>query len=253
MNARALLGTAVAVVLLVGCARTTNGSPAETFPTTVQALADRIESGAKSLKTAHLAFRVGLAGESITAHGDEELSDGKPTGLALVERIPAFGTLRLIQSDDKSYVRLPRSQRTSDKPWVLVRPGSSNPVVSQLAQTLQTSNQLTAVDSIGALVGAAKNLRFVGTETIGSARVGHYTLTIDVSRLPDDFPQKQTLQQVGLSSLPLEAWFDTSGHTRKVVERIAVVGQHVSVLVRLGNFDAPVHISAPPPGQVDTS
>lgn len=253
MNARAWIGAAATALLLVGCARTVDGSPASTFPTTVDSLAAKIQSGAKALQSAHITMHITLGPQTVAARGDEQLSGGKATALALDERIPQFGTIRVVRVDEKTYVRLPASHRTSDKPWALVRSGSSNPVVSALAGSLASTNQLTQLDAVGAFVRAAKHLRFVGTDTIDGATVGHYTLTIDVDKLPADFPQKQTLQSIGLSDLPLDLWVDTNGNARKVTEDLAVLGQRISVRVLLSNLDAPVHITAPPASQVDTS
>lgn len=219
----------------------------------MQALGDRIHGTLTSLHSAHLSIRVHFQSSTLTATGDEQVANRHVTAMALTETIPAFGTIRLVQVGEKTYVQLPKSRRTSSKPWVLVRPGSSNPVVRALAQTLQSSGQLTQLDAAGIFVTAAKNLHFAGIDTIDGVTAGHYTLTIDVNRLPDSFPQKQTLQGVGLSSLPLDLWVDSDGHTRKVTENLKFAGQTISVAVELNNFNKPVHITAPPASQVDTS
>lgn len=252
MKIRVATTLIAAAVATAGCAQGVDGTPPPSFPTTTKALGDRLQSAANSLHSAHLTMRV-EAGATINANGDEQLSNGKASALDLTEQLPSFGTIEIVMVNQKTYARLPESQRTSGKPWVLVRPGSSNPVVSAMGQTLQASDQFTQVGALGTFVNSTKNLRFAGIDTIDGATVGHYHLTIDVDNLPDDFPEKQTLETVGLHSLPIDAWVDTSGRSRKVTENLSVAGQKISVVVTLGNFDAPVHITAPPANEVDTS
>lgn len=253
MSRRTAVAVAAAALILGGCASTVDGTPPPSFPTTVQSLAELIQSGTKSLHSAHLSMRITVGGQSIVAAGAEQADNGKATALNLLEHIPSFGTIQVVTVSGKTYVRLPKSHNTSDKPWVLVRPGSSNPVVSAIGQTLQNSGQLTQLDAMSAFVNSAKQLQFEGVGSIDDATVGHYHLTIDVDRLPDSFPQKQTLQAAGISQLPIDDWIDPDGHSRKLTESLAVAGQKVSVVVALSDFDTAVNITAPPASQVDTS
>jgi hypothetical protein len=246
-----LVLAAVVTVALAGCARTVDGSPASVFPTDITSLANKIHDGMQSLHTAHLTMRMVVAGQTVSASGDEQLSGGHETANSLSMQLSGMGTIKLLRAGGQTYVRLPAAQRTSDKPWVLVRPGSSNPFARSMASSLAGAGQLAQFGDVQTFVRATKDLRFEGTETIAAATVGHYMLTVDASRLPDDFPAKRALQAIGVGKLPIGVWVDADGRSRKITEKFPVVG--LTAVVTLGAFDQPVHISAPPASQVDTS
>lgn len=252
-RARALLAVGAAAAVLSSCAQTVDGTPAATFPTTPAALTRQVTAATTALKTAHLTMQEGLAGRSLDVVADEQLSAGTPTALDLAETIPTFGKVRIVLVDRKTYALVPPAHRTSSKPWVLVRPGSSNPFANAMAQTQSSLGQLSGFNSFSTFVKAARSLRFLGIQPIDGATTGHYALTIDVAKLPDDYRLKPLLQQIGLATVPLEFWMDTDGNVRRATEDLHVAGEHVTTLVTLSDFNAPLHITAPPADQVDTS
>lgn len=254
---RLLASLAVAATLLAGCADSVNGTPATDgpvgFPTTASALAAKLKAGILTIRSTHLTLNESIAGQTLSGAGDEVVAQGKVSALSLRLSVPQLGTLQVLRTGSDTYLKLPAAQRTSDKPWVLVTETSSNPVVRAMAGSLSTADQLAGLDSAAIFVAATRNLKYLGPTTVAGASVGHYSLTVDVTRLPADFPQKQLLITSGLTKLPVQVWIDTSGRLRKLTEQITVASQTVTSVVTLGNFDAPVHISAPPADQVDTN
>jgi hypothetical protein len=251
-----VLATAcVGTLVLTGCAETVNGTPTAAsgggaFPTTASALFTLINNAARTTKTARLSLHESLAGVQVTGTGDEELANGKATSLDLSEDIPSAGTIRLIILDSTIYVQLPPSLRSGSKPWILASPSSSNPVIAQLYTTLQQSMQSGSFTSITQYLQGASTVHLLGTPTMNGERVGHYKVTVDVTKLPADFPDRQTMIAAGVSKIPVELWVDAQGRPAEVSENVTVDGQTVQANVQLSNYNVPVHISAPPANQV---
>jgi hypothetical protein len=252
---RAAVAGLAAALVLAGCAQAVDGTPqAQAFPRTLDPLARNLAAAAQSLTSAHLRLRESIGDQSIDIVGDEQLSNRKVTALVIDESISAIGgTIRFIRVNGKTYARLPKSQRTSAKPWALVRPGSANPFVSTMAGALGSAENLTGVDMLSQIAPAIKGFRYRGIDTVDGAATGHYAMTIDVDKLPASFPQKELFQQVGFTNLPLEFWVDGNWHTRKMTESVAIMGQRARLVASMGNYNKPVHISAPPADQVDDS
>jgi hypothetical protein len=223
------------------------------FPTSTVGLARFLRRGFGSVTSAHLELRETAAGIAITASGDETVRNGEAKDVSLTEHISNFGTIRIIVVGDRMYAQLPPARRTSSKPWTRLSSATSDPTLQALYQALVNSRPAASVDSATLFVRAARHLRFKGRTTLAGAPAGHYSVVVAVTKLPDSFPQKSALEQVGLRSIPLELWIDTQGRTRKLTEQVSVLGHRAKTDVTLGNFNAPVHISAPPPDQVSDS
>jgi hypothetical protein len=221
-------------------------------PTDAVGLASALQKGAQSIRSAHLTLQVTAAGQTIDGQGDETLSGGTLQDLDLTETVPPAGQIRIVMAAGKTYVQLPAQLNQSGKPWVLVSTTSSNPVVAQLATTLQQTQQSASLDQYTAFTRAASGLQVVGPEQVAGADATRYRLTVDVTRLPDTLPGREALLTAGLMSLPVDLWVDDQGRPVKVTENLSVQGQTVDTVVTIGNFDAPVTVTAPPADQVAT-
>ena len=261
----AVAATVGAVVALAGCGSGGSGSASaggsSSSPATPSAAATAtdaaglqtvLRSGATSLKTAHLDMTVDAAGQSLTASGDEKLSGGKLKAMDLSEQIGTAGTIRIVIVDGKTYAQLPQSAGTTAKPWVLVTTDSTNPVVASMASTLQSVQQSASVDQYSAFAQAAVGVVPQGAEKVGEASTTHYSLTVDVSKMPDTVTGRQALISAGITTLPIELWVDGKGRPVKMTEQLSVQGQSVSTVVTLSRFDEPVTVTAPPADQVST-
>ncbi len=265
---RSVATAGTAMVLLAGCANsvdgtasapTTSSAPPSSpssgtgFPTTLAALGELLRRGNSAITSAHITLDFVVGSTSITAVGDEQLSDGRATALRLVEQIPSFGSLELrIIGTDEVYVKQPAAHRTTRKPWVVVNAATTDPSLRQIYQSLQNSSSLGSLESVTAFVHASRDLQFAGPDEIDGATVGHYLVTVDTTALPADFPNKAAIVGSGVTEIPVELYVDEQGRTRKGVEKVTTAGNTTTITFTLGDFDAPVSITAPPPAQVST-
>lgn len=187
----------------------------------------------------------------LTGSGDEAIAEGKLQSLNLTENVPSAGKLRIVMTGGKTYLQLPESLSHSTKPWVLVTPTSTNPVIRQLATTLDSVRQTASLDQFTTFSSVA-TVTAHDPETVDGAPATHYKLRVHVAKLPATLPGKQQLVAAGLSSLPVELWVDEHGRPVKFTQQITVRGQQISTLVTISKYNAPVTVSPPPADQVST-
>jgi hypothetical protein len=242
-----------ASVLLTGCDQTKwieeVGAPAT--PTDAAGLAAFLRDGTASIRSAHLELEVDAAGNAIKGAGDETLENGRAESFDLTETIPGLGDIRVLQVDGKTYVQLPSGLNPGDKPWLLISTESSNPVVQQLATSLQSVTSSSSLDQYTAFTQAA-TVKPLGSEQVDGVAATHYALSVDVTKLPNDTPGRSDLLTAGLVTLPVDLWVDAKGRPVKVSEELTVQNQKVTTLVTLSRFDEDVSITAPPADQVAT-
>ena len=264
--------TATAAIALTACSSSTSGtgstagsggasaagpsagaaSSSSAPVNSAESLAALLQQGLASTTSAHLALQVTSGGQSITGSGDETLSDGKLTALDLSETVPGAGSLQIIQTGGKTYVKLPAAQNTSGKPYELVSASSSNPTIKALAASLDSTQSSASAGSAGVLASAASSVKPVGSVTVGGVSTTHYAVVVDTTKLPDTYPGKSALVGAGVTSLPVELYVDGSGRPVQVTENLTASGQSVSTKITLTDYNKPVTITAPPADQVST-
>ena len=248
------LAAAVTSAVLAGCgsAATHAAAPSSAAPPTDAAgLAALLQKSNASVHSAHLTMTVAAGTITISGAGDELLAQGKLQAMDLTETVPPAGELEIIINAGKTYLKLPAALNHTGRPWVLVSPTSSNPVVRQLGTTLQSVEQSAALDQFTTFTSAARVTRHM-QETLAGARVTHYVLSVDVAKLPATLPGKQQLTAAGLTTLPVDMWVDRQGRLIKVAENLDVKGQHVATTVNVGPYNAAVTVTPPPADQVAT-
>lgn len=211
-----------------------------------------MKGGVESLTSAHLTMSINAAGQRITASGDEKFVDGKVTAMDLTEAIPGFGSMRIIVIGDTTYMQLPAKYNTSGKPWQLVSASSSNPVIQQMAKSLESVQASASMDQFSAFVDAAKSVTLQGSERIDGVSVTHYAIVVDIAKLPASTEGLDTLIQAGITTLPVQLWLDDQGRPIKLTQEVTAGGQSVSTLITLSKYNAPVTITAPPADQIST-
>jgi hypothetical protein len=223
-------------------------------PTDAAGLGGLMQSAIAGIKTAHIALDLNAAGQKLTGAGDEKLTGGKLTAMDITENLPSGGgALRLIIVDGKTYVKLPASLKAgSTKPYVLVTPNSKNATVRSLASSLDSALSSASIGSVGAFITAAKTVKPVGSATVAGVKTTHYSVVVDVAKLPADLPGKDALKASGLATLPIELYIDDQGRPIRVTENFKVSGQQVSTVVTVSDYNKPVTITAPPASQVST-
>jgi hypothetical protein len=213
-------------------------------------LATKMQDAARAVSSAHLTLEVSAAGQHIRGAGDETLHDGKLTAMDLTEQLDESLTLRLRIVGTALYVQVPPAMNRTGKPWLKVSPTSTDPLLKQLSSSVTSAQQFGELDSFRQFVTAAKFVKLVGRETVDGQRTEHYSVVVDATKLESTVANSQLLAQAGLTTVPVELWLDEHGRPVRLTEDLAAQGQHISVLITLGKYDAPVTITAPPSSQV---
>ena len=222
-------------------------------PTDAAGLGRRMQSGVSGIRSAHISLDVDAAGQKLSGQGDEKLAGGKLVAMDLQETLPAGGgSIRLIIIDNKKYAKLPSSMNTSGKPYVLITPQSSNPVIKQLSGSLDSALSSASLGSVSAFVTAADSVQVKGSETVDGVATTHYSVVVDVAKLPASLPGKDALVSSGLKTLPVELYIDSAGRPVQVTEQFTVAQQNVSTELKVTKYNQPVTITAPPADQVST-
>lgn len=249
----------LAASALAACSSSTSGNgktagpaAASGTPTDAAGLGALLTSGVKSIRTAHIQLDIGLSGQSITGQGDEKLDAGKLVAFQVSEDIPGAGQIQIVIAGGKTYAKLPSSLNKSGKPWVLVSAGSSDPVIQQLATTIDSARSSASLGTVSEFVGAADSVKLKGPQTINGVPTTHYSVVVNSAKLPANFPGKDALTAAGLKTIPVELNVDSQGRPIQVTENIKVSGQAVSTKIVVSKFNQPVSISAPPADQVST-
>jgi hypothetical protein len=154
---------------------------------------------------------------------------------------------------EETFVALPKSLNKSAKPWVVVTSDSNDPVIKSLDASLKSAREAVSPDTASTFADTAKSLRLVGTEQVNGAAASHYSIAVDVSKLPAAYPGRDALMSAGLKTLPVELWIDEHGRPVRLSEKFSAQGQVISTVLNLSNFNATLHITAPPASQVSTS
>ena len=221
------------------------------MPTDALGLGTTLQNAISKMTSAHIALDISLAGQKLTGSGDETLASGRLTGLDLTENLPnGGGAIRLILAGGKTYAKLPAALNSSDKPYLLVSKSSSNPIIRQLSASLDSALSSASLGSVSTFTRAAKSVDAKGVETVNGVQTVHYSIVVDVTKLPDSLPGKSELTQSGITTLPLELYVDTSGRPVQITEQFSAQGQQVSTKATVSDYNKPVTITAPPADQV---
>jgi hypothetical protein len=249
---RRLLVALPAVALLAACTSSGGGAniPAG-MPTDAAGLATMLHSAVSKITSAHIALNITLVGQELTGSGDETLENGQLTALDITENLPGGGgAIRVILVGGTTYAKLPPAFNSGDKPYLRVTPTSSNQIIRQLAGSLDSAFSSASLGSVTVFTRAAKSVEAKGTKTVGGVETVHYSIVVDVAKLPESLPGKADLTQHGIDTIPLELYVDTSGRPVQITEELVVQGQKVSTNATVSDYNKPVTISAPPADQV---
>ncbi len=222
-----------------------SGSSATNGPT----LAALLSQSLAQTSSLHLDLSVSVAGQQITASGDESISGGKLTAMDVTEALPGFGSVELRVIGTQVYAKLPGIE-SSGKPWLLADATSSNPLARTLGTTTGSLLSQSSLSSYSALAQAATTVTDDGPATIDGQATTHYSIVVDVAKLPPGNPASTTLGAAGIATLPLEAWLDSQNRLVQLTEDLTVGGQDASTKITVSNYDQPVSIAAPPADQV---
>ena len=212
-GAALVLTAAAALAGLTGCGPASTGNSASSSttasssapPTDAAGLSAVLKASASKIHSAHLSMNIAAGTATLTGSGDETMAAGKLQSLDLTEHIPQAGS------------HADRHGRRQDLP--AAAPGDE-PVGEAVGPGLADQQQPrhpAAGDDPGhrqadGIPGPVHDVQQRGTvtgheqETLDGAPTTHYTLTVDVQKLPATLPGKQQLIAAGLTSLPMDMW-----------------------------------------------
>lgn len=261
--ARSAAVAAVTALALAGCSG--SGAPAKTASTTAPsasvsaragtpvdpaALGRRVRAAVAGVRSAHLRLDITLAGQAVTGGGEEKLTAGRLDALRVTESVASLGDITVVVVGDTTYARLPATLVKSRKPWVTVSSESTNPVVRQLASTIDIAKAAASLSSTSDFVSAATTLNRVGAGPAGGVRTTDYSMVVAPGRLPADFPGRADLVATGLIAVPVQLSLDARSRPVRVAITTTISGQPVDTTLGLSRFDEPVTITAPAADQV---
>lgn len=236
-----------------GNATSSSSANPASAPTDAAGLANLLRRGISSVSSVHLVLTVTAPNQTISSNGDAKLAAGTLQALDITEQIGSVGKRRLLIVDQATYAQVPGAANQAGKPWVLVSKDSTNPAVRNLAASLEAVRRSASLDHFSAFATAAQRVTLVGKDSVNGTAVNHYSIEVDVAKLPENTPGRQPLLAAGITTLPIELYVDDQGRPVKATQDMTVQGQHTSTVIEFSKFNAPVTITAPPPDQVSTA
>ncbi|HJT04941.1 MAG TPA: hypothetical protein VJ757_15135 [Pseudonocardiaceae bacterium] len=234
-------------------ASTTSVSPALPPATDAAGLAALLRRGISSVSSVHLVLNVTNPNQTISSNGDAKLAGGTLQALDITEELGAVGKRRLLIVDQATYAQLGGAANPAGKPWLLITPDSTNPTVRNLAASLEAVRRSASLDHFTAFASAARSVTLAGKESVNGTPVDHYSIQVDVAKLPAGTPGREPLLATGITTLPIELYVDDQGRPVKATQDLTVQGQHTSTVITFSKFNEPVSITPPPADQVSTS
>ncbi|HLH47204.1 MAG TPA: hypothetical protein VKV25_08595 [Acidimicrobiales bacterium] len=185
-------------------------------------------------------------------------------------RVPAVGTMRLIQTGGMIYLRMPasaRGQLPAGKSWISVdlEKVSEARFGRSLGQLGAFSND-DPTQVLSQLSGVSSRISRVGSGTVGGVRVTEYRADVDLAKVVARVRARagaraaQAVQaeehSLHARTLPVTVWIDSQHLVRRmdfsVPMTVASVGQTYQLSLRMdfSRYGAPLHITAPPAASV---
>ncbi|GII93297.1 LppX_LprAFG lipoprotein [Sinosporangium siamense] len=166
------------------------------------------------------------------------------------------GGARAILHDNTVYLKLDllRTVAGATKPWVKVPldkvKGEHGTDPSQVLDQVRQFDLANATK----LLTASKDVKPVGTETVGGVETTHYSGTFPTDAASAQLPEKareHALKSFAqLKDVKFDLWADAQNLPRKITLSGSAEGSKLDVALNFKGFNEPVEISAPPADQV---
>jgi hypothetical protein len=236
-------------------AKVTATAKVTTAPITLAGLTAKLKAGSSSVTSAHITLSGTVRGQSsLSAQGDQTLTDGKLTALRLNQKVAGL-SLTMVIVDDTLYVKLPVNARKNGKPWMKATEESADPSIRQLAASVKALRETALMSQSESLTESASLFRTVAVERFDGAAVTHYSMMVDITKVRGaaiSDTMRKSLKELGITKIPVDIWVDEQGRTVRMAERFRVRGETVSLEVTMTRINRPVTIVAPPASQVST-
>jgi hypothetical protein len=168
------------------------------------------------------------------------------------------GGMQEILTSKAIYVKMALFSQHLHKPWAEIpysalqqRTGIN---LGQLLQQVQGSNPLVQTQ----MLASAKNVRAVGTQTIGGVKTTHYTgsysLSAGIARLPASMRAAalKALQGQGNQAVHFSVWIDAQHQTRQLAVSLGSSAGQMTMTMTITAINQPVSTALPPASQVAT-
>jgi len=165
------------------------------------------------------------------------------------------GGMEEILTGNAVYVKLALlSQLSGGKQWIEIPfselQQASGVNLSQLIQQLEGSNPLDQTQ----MLGAARDVRKVGTDTIDGVPTTHYTGSFPVSAglamLPAALRKSVEQQYKGASTVNFDVWLDAQQQVRRIITAEQNGSGRQATTINITGINNPVTASLPPAGEV---
>jgi hypothetical protein len=268
----ALTGLMLAIAPGCGPASTATSSPA---PATTTTGANVLLSAASATRAAGSA-RVGMvmtmpsAAGTIRMHGTGLFRLGTPPLGELHLTMNAAG--RTFPMDERMigsvfYMRSPvfAQELPAGKQWLKFDLSAMGSAGNALGSVMN-NGQGDPTQTLTYLQATSDSIQNLGSEQVGGVRTTHYHAVVVFKKAVDLLVQRaspaqrpalrrlyaQFESQTGITDYPADVWVDGAGLVRKTrfSMPMSATGETMDVTMTMSDFGTPVHVSAPPAGQV---
>ena len=162
------------------------------------------------------------------------------------------------------YMKVPElSSSTGAKPWLKLDFSELGRITGvDLGQISQYRSQDPS-EGLAYLTGVSGSIEEVGSDTVRGVQTTHYKATIDLDKALSRYPAsvragvQSLIDKFGMHTMPVEAWIDADGLTRRVTYSIDLskapgfdIGGAINATLEFYDYGTPVSVSAPPASQV---
>ncbi|GAA5088800.1 hypothetical protein HNP84_008443 [Thermocatellispora tengchongensis] len=260
----AATGTAAALALTAGCG---SSSSPQQLGSVKLAAAEALQQTAQKAEAVKSYTVDAVADVSDKQHGDGKVQgrmvyQNNPLAVDLTLDTVDFGGrslpggARAVLLGDTVYVKLDvlKDLVGATKPWV--KASISDLDADGQAQAKDMLSRIQQFDLAGttSMVTASKDVKAVGTESVGGVDTTHYSGTFPVdAALAQLDPDKRAQAQADLGQIKdmkFDLWADAQSLPRKITLNGTADGGTFSATMLFKGFNEPVQIAAPPADQV---
>jgi hypothetical protein len=240
-------------------------------PSTELAASAARTSHAKSARMAMtMRMTVPPSGESIVAHANGVVGfRSRDAEITLHMAIPGGGVLRMreVMVWPVIYMQSPLfSAALHGKQWMKLDMAKIERAHGVNLNALTSTSSSDPTQMLQTLENESDSLQSLGTATVRGVQTVHYHAVIDLDKAARNAPaalraavQKSDARLVamlGTHRMPMDVWIGSDHLVRRLAYHMAIpitsTGQTMSMAIQLDMYDfgAPVHVTAPPAGQV---
>jgi hypothetical protein len=251
---RRLITLVLSAAVLAGC--TSSGHHGTSSPPSAPpgaALAKQMRTALSGVRSAQLNVHIVFSGQSLAGTGAETLHNGRLRALRVDAALPGgIGTARIVDVGGKVYAKLPAVLNPGSKPYVAVTPASHNQTVQLLQPVLGPALAVASVGNLPDFVQAADSVTPAGKQTLNGIDTRHYTVVVNVAKLPAALPARQVLGAANVHTLPVQLYVNSAGLPAEMTTVLSIAAQQVRAKIDFSRYNQPATITAPPASQVDT-